>query len=559
MADKLSITVLTGKNINRGKKCDAYCEFILLDEKGEKIDKAQTTKVAKSSNDPIWNHSIAFRIGPSFAGILVRCWDRNRLRADRSLGQVTIKFNKSMMASQKLDQWFTMTPRKEGEDGGGEVHIQIQCGEPSDEEHTSTGKDRSATIANGEVIAEVQPSQEFTSEAVDKKLKETTHVVIESDSEEETKSRIGVPQTSLEKLTKDAKEIMFYNKNMEAGNTSSNTSSLEYVVGNVKINRGKWYYEIKVISRGHRILLGWSTTNYNPKANAGEAWVYDVTKQEKVRGNFVEKYGEPTSDNDVIGCGLDFESKTMHFYKNGKDMGAVHDVVTTKRAVPVLCLGYHSRVAVNFGRQNFVGETEGYLPIHLMLTEKEMEAVVKLFTHYRVHGTGFLEFMKDVGAVGDDDPMMFVVANRFHCSHMWEISRDEFISTFAVNGCPTMEKMKQKLAAWTTEAKDPSHFRTLYNFVFEYLREDRKIILTEEATVAWEIILKYKPWALLPDFLRFIQEEGKKAVSRDVWQQLWHFMQTFPNHLNDYDDQSSWPILFDEFNDWKKKNGKMEA
>lgn len=39
------------------------------------------------------------------------------------------------------------------------------------------------------------------------------------------------------------------------------------------------------------------------------------------------------------------------------------------------------------------------------------------------------------------------------------------------------------------------------------------------------------------DFLRGTQEEGKKAVSRDVWQQLWHFMQTFPNHLNDYDDQ----------------------
>lgn len=39
-----------------------------------------------------------------------------------------------------------------------------------------------------------------------------------------------------------------------------------------------------------------------------------------------------------------------------------------------------------------------------------------------------------------------------------------------------MEKMKQKLAAWTTEAKDPNQFRTLYNFVFEYLREDRKII-----------------------------------------------------------------------------------
>lgn len=68
-----------------------------------------------------------------------------------------------------------------------------------------------------------------------------------------------------------------------------------------------------------------------------------------------------------------------------------------------------------------------------------------------------------------------------------------------------------------------------------------------------------------------MQEENKKSISRDAWQQLWHFMLAYPKDLKDYDPNSkclsyfllwwkkishlnnllalasSWPLLFDDF------------
>jgi len=50
----------------------------------------------------------------------------------------------------------------------------------------------------------------------------------------------------------------------------------------------------------------------------------------------------------------------------------------------------------------------------------------------------------------------------------------------------------------------------------------------------------------------------KKAISRDAWQQLWHFMTTYPKDLKEYDTASSWPILFDEFVEWSQNKDKKE-
>jgi len=55
----LPIVVLAGKNLvakNSGGKSDPYCELVVLDDQGNKIGKAQTTKVIKGDLNPGWNH-----------------------------------------------------------------------------------------------------------------------------------------------------------------------------------------------------------------------------------------------------------------------------------------------------------------------------------------------------------------------------------------------------------------------------------------------------------------------------------------------------------------------
>jgi DCN1-like protein 1/2 len=102
--------------------------------------------------------------------------------------------------------------------------------------------------------------------------------------------------------------------------------------------------------------------------------------------------------------------------------------------------------------------------------------------------------------------------------------------------CASIDKIKAKVSEWKDELKDNSQFRNFYNFVFDYLKEDKKILLTEDAVAAWKIVLKdNRKWGLFVDFTEFLTAEDKKSVSRDAWQQLWHFMISYPNSLKDYD------------------------
>lgn len=53
--------------------------------------------------------------------------------------------------------------------------------------------------------------------------------------------------------------------------------------------------------------------------------------------------------------------------------------------------------------------------------------------------------------------------------------------------------------------------------------------------MAWKIVLKERMWALFDEFVEFLAAEDKKAISRDGWQQLWHFMNAYPKSLKEYD------------------------
>ncbi len=53
---------------------------------------------------------------------------------------------------------------------------------------------------------------------------------------------------------------------MKATNNASSTYGLEYVVGNVRVNGGKWQYEARIVTTG-QMQIGWCTTNYNPRVS----------------------------------------------------------------------------------------------------------------------------------------------------------------------------------------------------------------------------------------------------------------------------------------------------
>lgn len=387
--------------------------------------------------------------------------------------------------------------------------------------------------------------------------------------------REGPPEAFLVKLPEN-NSLVLSKKNLEVSNSNS-MYQCDYAVGNIRVNAGKWYYEIKINQSG-QIQFGWCSATFDPQ-KGGNFWAYDTNKQQKVSniGGDSERYGESCQVNDIFGCSLDVEVKTVQFWKNGKDMGIAFTNVAPEpgnRLVPYIALARRASILVSFGKDKFIYPQEGYNPLHCFLSEKEISKLSKLFDHYRdlsgpgeptqgedgiekLFGNGLEQFQNDLRIIDEEDPSMFITFWKLNCKIVWQISRSDFMNGWTVHGCFTIDQMMQKIKEWKEELRtNDIQFKKFYNFSFDYLKEEKTSLSIEEAIVLWNIILKEKKWRMYQDWLDFLKVEKKKAISRDAWQQLWHFVQAFPNTIKEYDSSSSWPIIFDDFVDWMKTKEK---
>jgi len=177
---------------------------------------------------------------------------------------------------------------------------------------------------------------------------------------------------------------------LEVTNNTNNYyyhNSVDYTIGNAQVNSGKWYFEVKV-TQGGQIQLGWCTTTYHPQRGGGNYWGYDSSRQQKVSntGGDSERYGDYCQGNDVFGCALDMEAKTIQFWKNGKDMGVAFTNVAPEaggRLVPFVALARRVTLQVNFGKDKFAYPQEGYNMLHCFLSEKEIAKLSQLFNRYK--------------------------------------------------------------------------------------------------------------------------------------------------------------------------------
>jgi len=345
----------------------------------------------------------------------------------------------------------------------------------------------------------------------------------------------------------------------------------------VRVNAGKWYYEVQLVGSG-QMQVGWCTEYYDGSM-VGDSWSYDITGSQIYRkGANGQAFGEYCYANEWIGVGLDINAKTITYWRNGRSLGeAWKDVALpaeTDRYAPFIALSKNSKAKFNFGKDNFSysQEASGYHALNSKLSDAELKELGKLFNKYKglgleldssvedvgdvIQGNGSLKFQEDLGATEEDDPLMMIVAWKLNCVVAWEFSRSEFIEGFALYGCSTLRQIKDKCEEWRRELNSEDNFKAFYVFVFGYLKPEpnSKVLLMETAELVWEMLLKPKKWGLYDQWMKFLKRPGKeqKAITKDVWQQLLEFKNTYPKNLNNYDEMAAWPLLFDEFVEWIK-------
>ncbi|CEP11487.1 hypothetical protein [Parasitella parasitica] len=142
-------------------------------------------------------------------------------------------------------------------------------------------------------------------------------------------------------------------------------------------------------------------------------------------------------------------------------------------------------------------------------------------------------------------------------SSMGYITKEEWIKTMETIGATTATDFKKILHEWETEvSKDDALFKQLYLFTFNYVKsKSQKSMEIEMAIALWHILLEHE-YPISKSFVQFIQcqKEKKpvKVINKDQWSSLLDFCKAVPQDLSTYDSTSSWPVLFDDYVEWRQ-------
>jgi hypothetical protein len=133
------------------------------------------------------------------------------------------------------------------------------------------------------------------------------------------------------------------------------------------------------------------------------------------------------------------------------------------------------------------------------------------------------------------------------------ITREEFIEGMTKNRQEGLESLRNMVPSLDIGFLERSEFRGFYRFAFKFsLEGTHKTIETELVINLLPIVLNDTIAPHLPDFLAFLKQSSNTRITLDQWESFLQFSQSVSLDVSDFDEDGAWPILLDEFVEWKR-------
>jgi len=172
--------------------------------------------------------------------------------------------------------------------------------------------------------------------------------------------------------------------------------------------------------------------------------------------------------------------------------------------------------------------------------------------------TGMEKFCSDL-ELDPDDVVTLVIAYHLKARQMGSFTKEEFMKGFEQLGLDTLDKMRKYIPKFRNELDDPSIFKNIYRFAFDFSKEPQQKCLDLEIAQALISLLLVERYPLASSFLEFLkQQDSYKGLNVDQWTSLLEFCKAIDPSFANYDENGAWPCVLDEWVTWVKEK-KEEA
>eukprot|EP01132_Coremiostelium_polycephalum_P002005 gene2005-2467_t len=197
----------------------------------------------------------------------------------------------------------------------------------------------------------------------------------------------------------------------------------------------------------------------------------------------------------------------------------------------------------------------------LKKTSTPLSNILMLFEKYKdeddfIGPDGMIRFCNDLG-FSPDSIEVLILAWQLGADKMEYFTKEEFIAGLEKLKCYDLEALKKELLTQRYLIKtDQAKFSELYKFSFGFAsdNEKKRSVDFETASEMLKLILPDGPHT--SNFVLFLQSHPAscKVLNKDQWVCFLEFSKSVKSDLSNYDESEAWPLLFDTFVEYVKKN-----
>jgi len=170
---------------------------------------------------------------------------------------------------------------------------------------------------------------------------------------------------------------------------------------------------------------------------------------------------------------------------------------------------------------------------------------------------GVEKLCKDL-EVPPEDIVMLVMSWHLGAENMGYFKLNEWKTGMTTLECDSTQKLKEKLEYLRALLRDTNTFKKIYRYAFDFSRDKEQKSLEIDTGKAMLQLLLVNVWSLTLPFIQFLDQSKYKIINRDQWNSLLEFIRSYNTEdFKNYDNESAWPVMLDEFVEWHSEKYKM--